>query len=358
MSSVCWRRANNSARAARAASAAVAVALVSVIAHAQNAALHTALPQRAGTQPAAPYNPLAVTRTDALAPLDFTVEDASRKRQIPVRVYRPRSATPAPVLLFSHGLGGARTNNAYLGEHWAARGYVAIFLQHIGSDESVWQNARPAAAMLALRKAANADNFMLRVADVPAVLNTLTAWNTQSGHALAGRLDLTRVGMSGHSFGAVTTQAVSGQQFPVRRAPLRDPRIDAALMLSPSVPERGDARPAFGRVDMPWLLMTGTDDAAVIGGATAETRLGVYPALPTGSKYELVLHNAQHSAFGDRALPGDKKGQRNPNHHRAILALSTAFWDAYLHNDAAARAWLDGDAARGVLEAKDRWQHK
>jgi hypothetical protein len=41
-----------------------------------------------------------------------------------------------------------------------------------------------------------------------------------------------------------------------------------------------------------------------------------------------------------------------------VLALSTAFWDAYLRVDQAARAWLDGDAVRGVLEAKDRWQRK
>ena len=87
------------------------------------------------------------------------------------------------------------------------------------------------------------------------------------------------------------------------------------------------------------------------------SRLAVYPALPAGGKYELVLHNAEHSAFTDRALPGDTQ-QRNPNHHRAILALSTAFWDAYLRNDPAAKAWLDGDGPSSVLEKDDRWQKK
>jgi hypothetical protein len=76
-----------------------------------------------------------------------------------------------------------------------------------------------------------------------------------------------------------------------------------------------------------------------------------------GSAYELVLHDAEHSAFTDRALPGDS-GPRNPNHHRAILALSTAFWDAYLKADPAARAWLDGVGPRTVLESNDRWQTK
>ncbi len=72
---------------------------------------------------------------------------------------------------------------------------------------------------------------------------------------------------------------------------------------------------------------------------------------------QLVLHRAEHSAFSGRALPGDRE-ERNPNHHRAILAISTAFWDAWLKNDADARAWLDGDGPRSVLQEKDRWQKK
>jgi len=313
---------------------------------------------RAQAPARAAYDPMAVASGTPVAPLDFDVRDAARNRTIPIRVYRPRSTAPAPVVLFSHGLGGARTNNAYLGTHWAARGYIAVFLQHPGSDEGVWKDVGPARALPAMRKAASAENLMLRLADVPAVLDALTKWNGERGHQLAGAFDLSRVGMSGHSFGAVTTQAVSGQAFPRQRANMRDPRIDAALILSPSVPQQGDAKSAFGAVTTPWLLMTGTKDVSRIGGASLDDRLAVYPALPLGNKYELVLFDAEHSAFGDRSLPGEKDGARNPNHHRAILALSTAFWDAYLLGNADARAWLDGAPVRAVLEAKDRWQRK
>jgi hypothetical protein len=109
-------------------------------------------------------------------------------------------------------------------------------------------------------------------------------------------------------------------------------------------------------------LMTGTQDVARIGGgtvgaATVETRLAVYPALPPGSKYELVLDGAEHSAFTDRPLPGES-GPRNPNHHRVILAFSTAFWDAFLKGDPEARAWLDGADPRSILDEKDRSQRK
>ena len=98
--------------------------------------------------------------------------------------------------------------------------------------------------------------------------------------------------------------------------------------MSPSTPQRGSASSAFAAVKIPWLVMTGTLDSSPIGNASAASRREVFAALPPPSKDELVLDGAEHSAFTDRALPGDK-ATRNPNHHRAILALSTAFWDAY-----------------------------
>src|SRR6185436_16697258 len=103
---------------------------------------------------------------------------------------------------------------------------------------------------------------------------------------------------------------------------------------------QGDPATAFGEVKIPWLLMTGTKDVAPIGDIDVKSRLSVFPALPAGDKFELVLNNAEHSAFTDRPLPGDKE-KRNPNHHRVMLALTTAFWDAYLRQDKDAKAWLD-----------------
>jgi predicted dienelactone hydrolase len=163
--------------------------------------------------------------------------------------------------------------------------------------------------------------------------------------------------MSGHSFGALTAQAVSGQKTSTGRATFSDSRIAAALMMSPNSPSRGTPEQAFGDVAIPWMLMTGTEDVAPIGHADVASRLAVFPALPAGGKYEVVLYGAEHSAFTDRALPGDRH-PRNPNHHRAILALSTAFWDAYLRKDVAARQWLDGEGPKSVLESRDLWQKK
>jgi len=304
-----------------------------------------------------PYDPLSVPGSWQPEIIDLTVEDTRRDREIPVRVYLPRERTPAPVILFSHGLGGTREGNGYLGRHWSARGFVVVFLQHHGSDAAVWEDLEPGRRMAAMRQAASLRNWLDRTGDVPAALDRLEHWQGEEDHPLEGRMKLEKVGMSGHSFGARTTQALAGQHNQRGRAAFADERVAAALVLSPSSPDRGDPAEAFGGVGVPWMLMTGTHDLAPIGGADMESRLAVFPALPPGGKYELVLDRAEHSAFTDRPLPGDGL-ERNPNHHRAVLALSTAFWEAFILEDPAAREWLDGDGPRSVLEQADRWQRK
>jgi predicted dienelactone hydrolase len=309
----------------------------------------------AGNVGAENYDPLAVDPAFHPAHVDLTVRDAARDRDIPIRVYLPANTAPEPVILFSHGLGGSRAGSVFLGEHWAARGYVAVFLQHPGSDDSVWKGKPVSERMRAMKQAASLDNFLLRVGDVPAVLDQLAVWNAAKTNPLAGRLDLKKVGMSGHSFGAVTIEAVSGESLPMEGQTFTDPRIRAAIAFSPSSPKTGSAANAFGSVKIPWMLMTGTKDVAPIGDQDVASRLAVYPALHGAPKYEVVLYNAEHSVFTDRPLPGDRE-PRNPNHHRVILALSTAFWDAYLRDDAGALAWLNGPGPRLVMESDDRWQ--
>jgi predicted dienelactone hydrolase len=304
----------------------------------------------------ADYNPLRISGVK-IAIMDSSIRDQERNRDIPVRIFLPPDEKPAPIVLFSHGLGGSCKMNTFMGEHWAARGFFTVFVQHPGSDVSVWQSLPGEERMKALAKAANLKTFQDRVEDVCSVLDALEKLNLNAYHSFYKRMDPDHVGMSGHSYGAVTTQAVSGQRTLLGRAPFTDKRIKAALMFSPSRPKRGKPEKAFGKIHIPWMLMTGTKDVSAIGEGELESRLAVFPALPPGSKYELVLDGAEHSAFTDRALPYDTE-QRNPNHHKSIIALSTAFWDAYLMEDDAARHWLDGNGPQTLLEKKDRWQRK
>ena len=308
---------------------------------------------------AAIYNPLDISQAHAhrFETLDLSLDSKSHFRNLKVFIYLPEVQQPAPVILFSHGLGGSRKNNSFMGKHWSRRGYLAVFLQHPGSDDAIWKDLPKKKRLKALKDAAGLKNFMFRAKDVVDVLDQLERWNKQKGHELRGRIDISRVGMSGHSFGAITTQAVSGQQFNVIGQGLTDKRIKAALAFSPSKPAQGDTEEAFAAVKIPWMLMTGTKDLVSIGVQSLSSRLAVYPALPAGGKYELVLYRAEHSAFTDSKLPGDTQ-DKNPNHHRLILALSTAFWDTWLKEQANAKEWLHGDDAISLLETEDTWQMK
>lgn len=302
------------------------------------------------------YDPLAVG-TEPVARYDETWRDPARSRDVPIRVYLPASTKPAPLVLFSHGLGGSRQNNAFLGERLARRGYVALFVQHPGSDESVWRGVRPVEVMSQMRSAASGNNLKLRAEDVRFVIDEALRRANDPADRLSGRIDAKRIGVSGHSFGAMTSQVAGGMAMPVVGTSWADPRVRAIVAYSPSPPRGSNPETAFGKVNRPWLLLTGTEDDSPIQDMDPSERRKVFAALPPGSKYECVLWGAQHSAFSERALRGDRS-QRNPNHHRAMLGLTVAFWDAYLKEDPSARAWLDGDGPRSILEAKDVWQSK
>ncbi len=299
------------------------------------------------------YDPLIVKDVKIDSPT-FEVKDSKRNRTLPIRVYLPETQKPAPVILFSHGLGGSRDNNPYLGNHWAKRGYVVVFVQHPGSDDSVWKDLPAPQRKRAMQQAGSLENFLDRNKDIPVVIDTLTRWNSQDGHALHHRLDPGHIGMSGHSFGAITTQAIAGQSFLAEHASFRDSRIKAAVMMSPNKPLIGDPAVAFGSIRIPCLLLTGTRDDGIIFSTRLEDRQQVFPCLQQAPAWQVVFDKATHMTFSERDLMGQPI--RDPRYHRAILALTTAFWDAELRGNTAAKSWLQGDGARSVLVSLDRWE--
>lgn len=289
--------------------------------------------------------------------LRFEPVDPTRERTVPIKVYLPANSTPHPVIIFSHGLGGSRENSAYLGEFWAKRGYVAVFVQHAGSDEDVWKSAERGGRMEALKGAISISNAVARYGDIPFVIDRLEEWNKADGNQLKGKLDLEHIGLCGHSFGAVTTQALMGQRFIVNRS-FHDPRIDAFFAMSPSASRGIDSEKAFGHITAPVLCMTGTeDDSPVQPEVTPESRREVYAALPAGDKYQLVFEGAGHFAFSDTGIYDE---QRKDHHHPAIQEISTRFWDAYLKGDATAKTWLKSEKPQSDLKLleKDLWEWK
>jgi len=300
----------------------------------------------------AAYDPLKVPNVDIVSKT-FDVKDTIRDRTLPVRVYLADAPEPAPIILFSHGLGGSRDNNPYLGNHWAKRGYIVVFIQHPGSDESVWKEKKLGQRMGAMKQAASVENFMSRNKDIPVVIDALTVWNSDKTNPLHGRFDLKHIGMSGHSFGAVTTQSVAGQSAARGKVSFTEPRLSAAVMMSPSPPALGDPAMAFSSIKIPCLLMTGTLDDSPIGNSQATDRLKVFPNLTGAPAWQVVFDKATHMSFGERDMKGNSETENR--YHKPILALTTAFWDSQLRSDKTAKAWLKGSGARSVLDPKDQW---
>jgi predicted dienelactone hydrolase len=274
--------------------------------------------------------------------------DTPRNRQVPVKIYYPDTGTALPVIIFSHGLGGTREAYEYLGRHWASWGYVSVHLQHPGSDDSVWRGLAPADVMAAMKRAAaNPMNAINRSRDVKFALDQLTRMNGEEG-PLKGRLDLARVGMSGHSFGGWTTMSCIGQTLPAlagKTSPMADPRIRAAIAMSAPAPKLNPEK-AVANIKVPLMHMTGTLDDSPIGETKASERRIAFDALNGPEQYLVTFIGGDHMVFSGRVRGGGAltgmtgDGAKDEVFHSLILQGTTAFWDWYLRGDEKAGEWL------------------
>lgn len=287
-------------------------------------------------------------------------KDERRNRDVPVKVYAPKSASgPFPVIVFSHGLGGTRDGYEYLGRHWASHGYVCVHLQHVGSDDAVWRGStQPLADM---RKAAReATNIVNRPRDVRFALDQLPKLN-RDDPAFRGRLDLQRVGVAGHSFGAYTTLAVAGEVFLTpqgKEVTFRDPRVKAAVIMSPSAPQgKADLDRSFGSITIPCLHLTGTNDDGVgITEVKAAERRIPYDHITKADQYLIVFKGGDHMLF---AAPKRRTGGEKDAVLLGLIRMSTtAFWDAYLKGETGGKAWLEGGGFRQALAEDGTFENK
>ncbi len=312
--------------------------------------LALALAVATSARAATPYERDGAYRVETV---DVVWTDAARQRALPLRIRLPDAPGPRPVVLFSHGLGGSVDGGRAWGERWASHGFVVLHLQHPGSDESVWRGAeRPAQS---LRGAASLAQYVARVADVKFVLDELRH-RPQQGDALALRMDLARVGMSGHSFGAQTTQALAGQSFDVpaaaraMAAELVEPRLRAFIAFSPSArSERAASQ--FSAITRPFMSVTGTADGEVGMGLGVRPSLRRVPfeGMPGPDQYLVVLDGADHILFnGTPRRRGGGDSARDAVQTGLVAEVTTAFWLAYLADEAAAREWLSSGAAAAI----------
>lgn len=282
------------------------------------------------------------------------LQDDDRDRAVPIRVYLPEASEgKRPVVLVSHGLGGSRDGLHYLGNHWASHGYICIHIQHAGSDDAVWRGLPVKDILPAMRKAARTPQVAIdRANDVPFVLNELARMDGDERSRLHAMLDLDKVGIAGHSFGAWSAMAAGGMTVGGKHGQsFGDDRIKCMIPLSPPVAQKRQREASYRTLNIPTLFMTGTLDTSAINNTTAEQRLIPYRLMPGISeeghpKYMINFDGADHMTFSGetkRRLRGKVSLEDNKAFHRIILQSTTAFLDAYLLEDHDAKAWLSGD---------------
>ncbi len=286
-------------------------------------------------------------------------QDSKRGRDIPIKIFLPNTGTaPFPVVIFSHGLGGSREAAGYLGDYWSKHGYLGVFVQHPGSDSAVWQNSISGGRQgmfQSMKAAANGKNLLDRVADIKFVLDELERRN-QSDPSLKAKLDLNKIALAGHSFGAGTTLVIAGQEFGIaaKKITTADKRVKAAIYLCP--PVIGGDPQSYANIQVPGMLLTGTEDNSPIGGTKAEDRRIPFDGIKSVHQYLVNFIGADHATFGGRsfraAKPGDEK------FHEMIDELTTKFLDATLKVDASALRWLDSDAVTKYLGKSARFERK
>lgn len=285
------------------------------------------------------------------------VDHARGNRIIALKFYYPQNHTMTnlPLIIWSHGLGGSVDGAAFISRFLTSHGYCVLHVNHAGTDSSLWEG-KPGHPWDIIKATPIPRAMTLaRFADVPFVLDHLDDF-LKDHPEIGPHIDTKTIGMSGHSFGAMTTQVLCGQQFPDEQGILQDysdPRFLCGVLYSPvpafhltgELPQR-----IYGGINRPLFHMTGTDDSSPVEGFDYTRRLDVYNNSGHADKMLMVLKDGDHMVYnGSRG----KLGQ-NPNrelHETIIKIAALAYWDAYLKGDKTAMAWLKDGGFDAYLNA-------
>ncbi len=215
------------------------------------------------------------------------------------RVWLPDGDGPFPLVLIVHGNHAMGAENeagyAYLGEHLASRGFIAASV-----DES-FLNGSWAGDYLGNEQAVRAWLLLLH-------LDQWRAWNAEPGGLLAGRVDMDRVALIGHSRGgeaaavAASLAGLDGSFNPTLRPWPTGLAVKAVVAIAPS---DGQYSPAVQLEGVDLLELTGGHDA----DARAWSGIRQYNRTTVdegGFKAALYAYRANHGQFNTVWGRGDQ----------------------------------------------------
>jgi predicted dienelactone hydrolase len=291
-----------------------------------------------------PRHAMAQARQDlkekatASDPAVVTIKNPKTGRSIKFRVRLPKEQGPTGLILYSPGLGSGVSNGEAWCEAWRQAGYLVVTLAHPVTDDSLWRTSDKQSFKANMQLALAGQQYGLRVSDCSFALD-----HCLQSAQLAPYIDPARIGLAGHSYGALTAQTIAGQ--PLGASSLRDPRIKAVIAFSPGAtsPERAKS---MSKVEIPFFCITGDHDQfvtfkkdadAIQLGVSLANRESVFTHLPAGKKLQLKLGGADHMSFAGEGVDPKRFSrdikvteQGNRLLWGRVSEMTTAFWEYYL----------------------------
>lgn len=166
-----------------------------------------------------------------------------------------------PLVVFSHGSGGLRFQSFFLTELLASHGFVVVAPDHVGNTllDELGGTFAPLGEM-----------YVARPLDVSFLITRMLQKNDDPGDPFHGRIDPSRIGVCGHSFGGYTSLAMAAgfgvDPPPDLAATLPDgfdtlppdERVDAVAPIAPVSTAFGAGE--LAAIDVPVMVLGGTLD--------------------------------------------------------------------------------------------------
>jgi predicted dienelactone hydrolase len=291
------------------------------------------------------------------------LRDSRRAKDLFVRVSSPEEKGVYPVIIWSHGMYGSKDNYQPLAEHWTRHGYVVIQPSH--SDSISLMTSEEKRKILTNFNLDKTEDWINRPRDVQFIIDSLSL--LASGiPELSGRMDLKRIGVGGHSFGAVTTQLIAGTtpRLPAAGGLLADARVKAFVAISPNGTGPFFSKDSLAQVAQPILFISGDNDKGR-HGEQAIWRRAAFDDARAGEKYLVWIRGAHHNFGGISGAPpalsrliGGRGGDHNEVQLQLVRVATLAFWDTCMKENKKAEAYLTGDGLIKFGRQELKVEHK
>jgi predicted dienelactone hydrolase len=131
-------------------------------------------------------------------------------------------------------------------------------------------------------------------------------------------------------------------------------------MSAPAPAMRREMDKAFGTITIPVMHMTGTEDfLEIFPQTTAADRRIPFDQMSNAETCLVTFTDGDHFIFSGRErVAAPEKIAQDTAFQKLICTSTTAFWDAYLKGDAAAKKWLLDGGCETMLGAQASLEHK